>query len=207
MAVCFIRCLTNYWEIFPLKAWLMLSYPLSNGQLSEKENIFHYHVSRDTGTIEKMFGKLLATWCLPNIFFPISSFWSRFSQFFCYFSRFFGKLFDCFQSSFEKFNQISTYKFRNFRSNFKIRRFLDKKMGDLSRFDTCIITNKKSKMLTQRNCIDNSLHIILKQNMDITARKIANVHSLLELYQTWLGCNKDLQSCRMVHKSKELFNF
>ena len=84
-----------------------------------------------------MFGKLVATGWLPNTFFPIF-----FSQFFGCFSRFFGKLFDCFQGSYKTFNHISTYRFRSFRSNFDVRRFLDTKMVDLSRFDTCINTNK-----------------------------------------------------------------
>ena len=61
-------------------------------------------------------------------------------------------------------------------------------------------------MLTQQNCFDNSPHILLKQNIDITARKTANCCSLLELYQTWSGSNKDLQSYRMVHKCKKLFD-
>ena len=49
-------------------------------------------------------------------------------------------------------------------------------------------------MLTQHNCFDNTPDILLKQNMDITARNKAIFCSLLELYQTWLSSNKDLQS-------------
>ena len=55
-------------------------------------------------------------------------------------------------------------------------------MGDLLRFDTCIYTNKRSKTLTQHNCFDNVLHILLKQNMDIAAIKAVKFRSLLELY-------------------------
>ena len=49
-------------------------------------------------------------------------------------------------------------------------------------------------MLTQYNCFEKVLHILLKQNMDITARKTANFRSILELSKTWSSCNKDLQS-------------
>ena len=62
-------------------------------------------------------------------------------------------------------------------------------------------------MLTQQNCFDNVLHILLKQNIDITARKTANFRTLLELYQTWSSPKKDLQSYRMAHKSKKSFDF
>ena len=62
-------------------------------------------------------------------------------------------------------------------------------------------------MLIRHNCFDNTLHVLLKQNMDITARKTANFCSLLELYQTWSSSNKDLQSYRMVHESKKSFDF
>ena len=62
-------------------------------------------------------------------------------------------------------------------------------------------------MLTQQNCFDIALHVLLKQNMDITARKTVNFRPLLELYQTLPSSNKELQSCRMVHKSKKLFGF
>ena len=34
-------------------------------------------------------------------------------------------------------------------------------------------------MLIQLNCFDDTLHILLKQNMDITVRKTANFLSLL----------------------------
>ena len=37
-------------------------------------------------------------------------------------------------------------------------------------------------MLTQHNSFDNALHILLKQNMDIPARKAGNFPSLVELY-------------------------
>ena len=57
-------------------------------------------------------------------------------------------------------------------------------------------------MLTQHNCFDNVLHMLLKQNVDITASKTANFCSILELHQIWSSCNKDLQSYRIVHKSK-----
>lgn len=46
-------------------------------------------------------------------------------------------------------------------------------MSDLSRFNNCINTNKESKILTQHNYFYNALHILSKQNMDITARKTA----------------------------------
>ena len=68
--------------------------------------------------------------CLSNILFSISRFSRFFSQFFGCFSRFFGKRFACFQGSSKKFHQISTYRFRNFRTNLNIRRFSDTKMGD-----------------------------------------------------------------------------
>ena len=64
-------------------------------------------------------------------------------------------------------------------------------MGDLLRFDTCIYTNKRSKTLTQHNCFDNVLHILLKQNMDIAAIKAVKFRSLLELYQTWSSSKKE----------------
>ena len=69
-----------------------------------------------------------------------------FSQFFGCFSRFFGKIFACFQGSSKKFHHISTYRFRNFRTNLNIRRFSDTKMGDLSHFDTAenFLCNKLS---------------------------------------------------------------
>ena len=38
-------------------------------------------------------------------------------------------------------------------------------------------------MLIQYNCFDNALHILLKQNINVTVRKTANFRSLLELYQ------------------------
>ena len=52
-------------------------------------------------------------------------------------------------------------------------------------------------MLTQQNCFDNALHILLKQNMDKTVRKAANFLSF-KLYQTWSSSDRDLQSYRMV---------
>ena len=58
-------------------------------------------------------------------------------------------------------------------------------------------------MITPHNCFGNALHILLKQNIDITARKTVNFHYLLELYQTWSSFYKDLQSYRMVHKTKK----
>ena len=64
-------------------------------------------------------------------------------------------------------------------------------MGDLLRFDTCIYTNKRSKTLTQHNCFDNVLHILLKQNMDIAAIKAVKFRSLLELYQTWSSSKRE----------------
>ena len=96
--------------------------------------------------------------------------------FFCFF-------FCMLPSPSKNFHQISTYRFRNFRTNF--RRFSGTKMSDLSRFNNCINTNKESKILTQHNYFDNALHILLKQNMDITARKTAYFWSLLYLYQIW----------------------
>ena len=75
--------------------------------------------------------------------------------------------------------------------NFNIRRFSDKKMGDLLRFDTCIYTNKRSKTLTQHNCFDNVLHILLKQNMDKAAIKAVKFRFLLELYQTWSSSKRE----------------
>ena len=80
-------------------------------------------------------------------------------------------------------------------------------MDDLSHFYTCINTNKSSKMLSKHNCIDNTLLLLLKHRMDITARKAAYFRSVLELYQTWSSSNKDLQSYIMTHKSKKAFGF
>ena len=68
--------------------------------------------------------------CLPNIFSQFQGFQGFFSQFFGCFSRFFGKIFACFQGSSKKNHQISTYRFRNFRTNLNIRRYSDTKMGD-----------------------------------------------------------------------------
>ena len=83
------------------------------------------------------FNKVSAKYFFPDFkVFKVS-----FSIFGC-FSRFFCKIFACFQGSSKNFHQISTYKFRNFSTNFNIGRFLDTKMGDLSRFDTCINANK-----------------------------------------------------------------
>ena len=62
-------------------------------------------------------------------------------------------------------------------------------------------------MLTQHNIFDNALHILLKQNMDITRRKTANFRSLLELYLTWSSSNKNLKSYRMVHRSTNYLTF
>ena len=46
-------------EIFPLKTWLMRSYP---GQLSEEERILHYRLSHAKRVIENTFRILAARW-------------------------------------------------------------------------------------------------------------------------------------------------
>ena len=87
-----------------------------------------------------------ATGCLPNIFSQFQGFQGFFSQFFACFSRFFGNFFACFQGSSKKLHQISTYRFRNFRTNLNIRRFSETKMGDLSRFDNFSVINSHFKV-------------------------------------------------------------
>ena len=94
----------------------------------------HFHENIEILGLSRYFHRVSAKY-----FSPIS----RFScQFFGCFCRFFGKTFAYFQVSSKKFHQISTYRFRNFRTNVNIRRFSDTKMGALSHFDTCINTNK-----------------------------------------------------------------
>ena len=65
--------------------------------------------------------------CLPNIFSQFQDFQGFFLNFLPVFQGFFGNFFACFQGSSKKFHQISTYRFRNFRTNLNIRRFWDTK--------------------------------------------------------------------------------
>ena len=50
-------------EIFPLKDWLMRSYPgIKTGTMDEPKHIFNYRLSRDWRAIENTFGILVARW-------------------------------------------------------------------------------------------------------------------------------------------------
>ena len=85
--------------------------------------------------------------CLPNIFSHFQGFQPFFLNLLAVVQGFLEFFLPVFKVLLKKFHQISTYRFRNFRTNLNIRRFSDTKMGD---FCNKLLISRFSRFSTEK---------------------------------------------------------